>query len=118
MAKARQNLDATQDRVRLWEKLAEIEWDDIDVPRWQEQVMQGQRALDDLTRAGSNLDTALKAWEGAKERHKEIRKKKEDAQKAEGAIESRLEFARKQFQNASELAAPGLSDVVREALAK
>lgn len=118
VAKARQDLDATQDRIRLWEKLAEIEWDDIDVPRWQEQVKQGQKALDILTRAGSNLEMALNAWEEVKERHKEIRKKKEEAQKSEGAIENRLEFARKQFQDASELAAPGLSDVVREALAQ
>ncbi len=113
---ARQSWNDTQTRVRLWEKLAEVQWDDIDVPRWQEQYSQAQTVLDELSRAGSDLDMALKAWDEAKARLKEIQGYKKDAQKSEGAIENKLELAQSNQRRAAEVAAPGLVDSVREAL--
>ena len=115
---ARQNLNAAQERIRLWEKLDVVQWDDIDVPRWQQQVTRAQAALDHLTRAGSDLDKALAAWEEAKARLKAIQGNKDEAQKSEGVIENKLSHAQSQLQRANQAAAPGLVEVVREALAQ
>ncbi len=114
---ARERHDNCQARVRLWEKLAEVRWDEIDLPRWQEQVARAQTVLDNLTHAASDLEMALEAWDDAKARLKEIQSRKEDAQKAAGAIDSRLKQSRSKLQQASRAAAPGLTDEVREALA-
>ncbi len=113
---ARENHDNCQTRVRLWEKLAEVHWNDIDVPRWQAQASQAQSALDSLIHAASNLEMALEAWNEAKVRLKEIQVQKEEAQKSEGAIGIRLDQAQLQLQQASQAASPGLPDEVREAL--
>ncbi len=113
---ARQCLNDAQARVRLWEKLAEVQWDDIDVPRWQKQFSLAQTALNDLRRAGSDLEMALKAWDEAKAALKEIQRDKDDAQKSVGAIENRLTQAQSQLQRADQAAAPGLVESIREAL--
>ena len=115
---ARENHDNCQSRVRLWEKLAEVHWDDIDVPRWQEQRSQAESVLDSLTHAASDLEMALKGWDKAKAKLKKIQSQKEEAQKSEGATGIRLDQAQLQLQRASQAANPGLLNEVREALAK
>ncbi len=115
---ARKNHDNCQSSVRLWQRLAEIQWDDIDVPRWQHQVEQAQAALDNLTRSGSDLDKARQAWDEAKERLKAIQSDKDVTQKEEGTIENRLTEARSKLGQASRAAASGLAEGVREVLQK
>ncbi|MCF6217569.1 MAG: AAA family ATPase [Gammaproteobacteria bacterium] len=115
---ARKKHDNCQSSVRLWQKLAEVQWDEIDVPRWQHQTEQAQAALDNLTRSGSDLEKAQQAWDEAKERLKAIQSDKDSAQKTEGMIESRLVGAQSQLDNANRAAAPGLAEGVREALQK
>lgn len=115
---ARQALNAAQDRTRLWEKLAQYQWDKIDVPRWQTQEAKAQSALDDLTRSGSDVVKAQQAWDDAKEQLKEIQRNKDQAQKREGVIENRLTESQTQLSRANQAAASGLQDSVREALGK
>lgn len=115
---ARQDLNAAQVRVRLWEKLETYQWNEIDVPRWQHQVEQAQAVLDNLTRSGSDLEKAQQAWDEAKDKLKEIQSDKDVTQKSEGTIENRLAEAQLQLEKANHAAAPGLADGVREALQK
>jgi len=115
---SRQDLNAAQARVRLWERLDAYHWDDVDVPRWQHQVEQAQTVLDNLTRSGSDLENAQQAWDEAKEQLREIQGDKDVTQKAEGTIENRLTEAQSQLERANDAAAPGIADSVREALLK
>jgi len=115
---ARQDLNTAQARVRLWQKLETYQWDDIDVPRCQQQAEQAQVVLDNLTRAGSDLKRAQHAWDEAKEALKAIQRDKDISQKAEGTIENRLTDAQRQLEKARRAAAAGLADEVREALQK
>ena len=118
VTQSRTNLNATQEKVRLWEQLDRVRWDDIDAPRWQQQFNHAKAALEDLTKAGSNLEKALKAWEAAKAQLLEIQTCKGEVKKEEGIIETKCKQAREQLSKANEAAAPGLEDAVREALLK
>ncbi len=115
---ARKNHDHCQSSVRLWQKLAEVQWDEIDVPRWQHQAEQTQAVLDRLTRAGSDLEKAQQAWDEAKEKLKAIQGDKDVAQKSEGRIENRQAEVQLQLAKANRVAAAGLADGVRAALQK
>ncbi len=115
---ARQDLNAAQVRVRLWQKLETYQWDEIDAPRWQHQVEQVQAVLDNLTRSGSDLEKAQQAWDEVKEKLKKIQSDKDITQKSEGTIENRLVDAQLQLEKARRAAAAGLADEVREALQK
>ncbi|MBL1275967.1 MAG: AAA family ATPase, partial [Ectothiorhodospiraceae bacterium] len=113
---ARENHDNCQASVRLWQKLAEVQWNDIDAPRWRHQAEQAQAVLDNLTRSGSDLEKAQQAWDAAKETLEKIQGDKGVTQKAEGTIENRLEEAQLQREKANRAAASGLVEGVREAL--
>ncbi len=113
---ARDEMNETRQRYQLWQQLAAVQWDQIDVPRWQQHVEHANAALEQLTRAGSDAEKALAAWEQAKQTLSDIQQQKGDALKHEGHIEGRQKQAQDLLSRAYEVARPGLDERVREVL--
>lgn len=113
---ARESMDTIRERESLWRKLKDYQWEDINAPFWENKTSQLQQDIQALEQADSDLDDAKRRWEAAKQELATVRSEIEKQKIREGSLNEKLNDAEKQKGHASEAAAKGLSDAIRELL--
>ena len=113
---ARKNLNQAEEMARLWRNLKDFTWDAINVPYWQQKVEQCRNELEDLQKAGGDLDIAKKRWEDAKTQYVAAQNAREQKGKQHAVLENQKEDAERFRDKAGAAAAHGLEDEVRVAL--
>jgi uncharacterized protein YPO0396 len=113
---ARRQLDEVSERDRLWEKLAEFRWQEVDVPYWQAKTEQYRRDIEQLQQAGGDLAVAKERWEAAKAALQQLQTDKEQQREQLGELKNRLEQADEQRRQAAAQAEQGLHDTLRTQL--
>ncbi|WP_066017542.1 ATP-binding protein [Endozoicomonas atrinae] len=113
---ARKALNQAGEMARLWMNLKDFTWDAINVPYWQQKVEQCKNELEDLQKAGGDLDTAKRRWEDARDNYEAAQNDREQKSKGHAVLESQKESAESARDKAGEAASCGLEDGVRIAL--
>lgn len=114
--RARQILDSVNQQKSLWERLLRYQWDNINVPYWQQRQEQTQQDLQRLQQADSDAEQARQRWEAAKAELKQIQDQKGALQTEQGELKQKHSDTKQQQQKALQAAAAGLSDDARQLL--
>ena len=113
---ARKAVNLAAERARLWKKIEEFCWDDINIPYWQNRVDHCKQELEHLQRAGSNLEQAKQRLEEAKAQLADIQTRWKEADNQRAVLNDRKSRAEKSRNTAATTAAQGLEDFVRSCL--
>lgn len=104
-------VDLAADRARLWKNLAEYQWDEINVPYWQHRVDSAKEELQNLQKAGGDLDKAQLRWDQAKQQLASIQNKKQTASNALAVFGNDLKNAQATKDQAGQAASEGIQDL-------
>ncbi|CCE22842.1 ATP-binding protein [Methylotuvimicrobium alcaliphilum] len=118
VGKAREAMNAVERRDRQWNELSQFRWADIDVPYWQNRIVEHKNDIEQLERAGGDLAAAKARWEASKSALQDLQKRKESQIGRVSAIGKDHENAEKNRQQALKLAETGVADDLRAALLK
>lgn len=115
---ARKAMDELEKHLRVWERIAQLTWAEIDVHSAQDRMQSLKDDLDALERPDSALGVAKARWEQAGVELKAIQGQKEQVSKTVGRLEGDKIKASQAQELALDAARTGLLDEVRELLAK
>ena len=113
---ARKALNQAGEKARLWMNLKDYTWDAINVPYWQQKVEQCRNELENLQKAGGDLDTARGRWEEAKRQYAAAQNAREQKSQRHAVLKSKKEDAEGFRDKAGAAASHGLEDDDRVAL--
>ena len=113
---ARTAMDRADQYRRDWEQLATFDWDQIDVPEWQQQIATLDALLRELESDQGGLARAQARWEEAKQHQQDLRARVEQQQADLQDAERDSQRAQAERDKARAAAAQGLDDRVRERL--
>ena len=75
---ARKEMNDVVAKAGCWERLSEIQWNQIDVPKWKDAVDKLKNTLFELEHSNNDLETAKTHWDNAKELESKIKQEKID----------------------------------------
>lgn len=114
--KAKASLKRIAENAKLWERLANYSWEQINAPYWQNRLDSIESDLRELEKSGGDLELAKNRWEAAKLHLKEILDGKGVLLTKKGAIETNKSDALLQVEKFQKLASSGMTDEVRQLL--
>lgn len=103
---------------RQWERLAEVQWDQIDVPRHQQQLDKVRHALQALENAQGDLQQAKQRWEAAKADLKTVQQAKMTCNTQLATTEREQENCKRQLAQTETLRQHPLDEAIHRLLAK
>lgn len=113
---AQKHMDSTETRAHNWEKLTDIQWPQIDAPRWQSKAELLREMLYELEHANQDLATAKKHWEQAKQQEFSVRQERELKSRTYAVHQASCQLATKTLESYKITARPGLLDATRQLL--
>ncbi|HFD32590.1 MAG TPA: hypothetical protein ENJ28_07815, partial [Gammaproteobacteria bacterium] len=116
LTEARESLNKIAEQAKLWERLNDYTWEQVNAPYWQKRLDEVQADLIKLEESGGNLELAMNRWEAAKTTLQEIVKNKEKLLIKKGFLEKDEDIACQQLEKYQQLAASGMTDEVRTRL--
>lgn len=118
MTATRSDLAAVEQRARAWEKLTAYQWQEMNVPYWQDRMQTLESDLAALEGTENHLATAKAQWEAAKAALTQLQKDKEIHNQHLWSSKTALDHAEQCVQRAQDIMQQGLTDDVRSRLAK
>ncbi len=116
LTEARESLNKIAEQAKLWERLYDYTWEQVNAPYWQKCLDVVKADLIKLEESGGNLELAMNRWEAAKTTLQEIVKNKEKLLIKKGFLEKDEDIACQQLEKYQQLAASGMTDEVRTRL--
>lgn len=113
---AREALNKSTERAKLWERLSAYTWEQINAPYWQGRLESVQADLDELEKSGGDLEVARSRWDAAKDHLQKIQDSKGQLLTKKGSLENDKSHAQEQLDKFQQLAAAGMTDEVRQVL--
>ena len=113
---AREALNKSTERAKLWERLSAYTWEQINAPYWQKRLEDVQADLNELEKSGGDLEVARSRWDAAKEHLQKIQDSKGQLLTKKGSLGKDKTHAQEQLDSYQQLAAAGMTDEVRRLL--
>ncbi|PID62755.1 MAG: hypothetical protein CR974_03155 [Gammaproteobacteria bacterium] len=107
---SRKAMNKVSDQFKLWEKILNYDWSDLDLLLWQEKRQRNQDELDAIQSADGDLKAAESRWEAAKAELQHIQQSKTDLLVEKGGKEQALYNAEQLRETTEQLAQQGLDD--------